>query len=1261
MIAKRVPMPEGGGRGFVGLQEYIEQAHKAVHTFSENVTSLDTAAEEMHAVAEMNSRCQEPLYHLILSWPEFEKPTPEQVEEAVRAQIKALGFEGHQYIAAVHNDTPDMHVHVAINRVHPETFRAHHPRGDFYTLDRTCREIELKQGWTHDRGPHAVEYVNDEAFIIEMKDRQLLRSLSEGGKKIERFTGETSLERYMRDNEGLQQKLEKAKSWQQVHDTLRLVGLRLEQSGEGLAIAEDSSGAHAKASYGLSMAAYSQRLGDYHEDLTAQAQEADSILRDLTQSNAVFSERDLDAYLREFVSPDRQDQVKEEVMDAAVHLEAERLPGERTLARFTSLEVLAEERAALDAAMILHGKGSAQIDPQASARAVASRTMRPDQLDAFKRGMEAQGIGIVQGRAGTGKSYMMSAWMEAHRDSGYRVVGLAPTNIVAQAMVADGFSEGRTVDAVLHAAKKGTLDWDAQTVLILDEAGMISNDRMRDLLKIAADRGAKVLMVGDDRQLPAVERGGLFTELGQRYAVGELTVITRQKEAKQNEAATHFSNGEFEKGMQIYADTGRLVMTGTDAEAREALLERWKTDQAENPKAEQFIATYANADVAWFNDEITRHLIDTGTITQARTVATAKGEQLFGVGAEVLFTATDKRLGVANGSRGKVLGWGRGTMHVQLKDGASVTVPLSGKKRFTGFAPGYAGTIYKSQGATIDRVYVHHTNANKDAAAYVALTRQKHEATIFSALETAADWREIARQMARTMTKVAACSLAQAQEPHAAKKVVPGINVPLNPLNLDLKKKPKAELENKQETTKDERSKNEPLDARADWQPARSKADLFAEYQAEKKAYSVKIALEMAAHRSARDKALAQVNATLKADRTTAATLKNPSERAKAEAQATAAAKAKTAAIRKASRADGEALAADNPFPNSFEDWLRRQDRPDAQEVLRQITDRRERAKAVKRDHLIDPRQVMETLGAKFGWTLRATAGSALVYSDGAKIKMQKQIAVITDAAGQGLRWLDMVGQKTGSVRRLVSTIMGKEMDDAEVKAETNRLYSQTTTQTLGVRATLHTADRRRLDITDLRQGWQQGTPLSAIPSDKDALRIGPATIGELRTMPGAESFRLANISTTGDTAPAVIVPTIDNKGAVKGFSMATGVGHFTVQGQAPMLTVLGDVSKAERIVVAYDLHTAASQWKDMPADKKGNVAVVLATGSKRTLRELKATLASAKKGAEIQVIEPKAEALAKAMDGAKAVAAAAQKQALQPRPAIKPIQGLGL
>ncbi|GAB3438206.1 AAA family ATPase [Insolitispirillum peregrinum] len=1251
MIAKRVPTPEGGGRGFVGLQEYIEQAHKAVHTFFGGVSTLETAAEEMQAVADVNSRANDPLYHLILSWPEFEKPTPEQAEEAVRAQLKALGFEGHQYIAAVHNDTPDRHVHVAINRVHPETFRVHHPRGDFYTLDRTCREIELAQGWTHDRGPHVVEYVNEEAFIIEVKDRQLLRSLSEGAKKVERFTGEVSLERYLRDNEALKDRLDQAKSWQEIHDTLRLVGLRLEPAErrtEGFVISETVSDTHAKASFTLSAADTGSRLGPYQGDSRAQAQEVATILQELTRDKAVFTERDIDVYLKEYVSPDQQNQIKAELFRQAVHLVAEELPGKRTLARFTTREVLAEEEQAQTAAAALRSQPAKPLDPAAIEAAIAKRTMRPDQLDAFRRGLQANGIGVVQGRAGTGKSYMMSAWMEAHRDSGHRVIGLAPTNIVAQAMIADGFTEGKTVDSILHAAKKGLLDWDANTVLILDEAGMVSNDRMKTLLELAAERGAKILMVGDDRQLPAVERGGLFADLGQRYPAGELTVITRQKEAEQNKAATHFSRGEFEQGMRIYAETGRLHITGTDAEAREALLERWKSDRAAHPDHDQFIATYANADVAWFNDEITRHLISTGAVTDARPLATDRGEQTLGIGSDILFTATNKKLGVANGSRGTVTGWGRGRMYARLKDGTTVAIPLTGKARFGGFAAGYAGTTYKSQGATIDRVYAHHTNANKDAAAYVALTRQKHEAVIFSARETAADWREMARQMARVMTKTAASSLPLAAEQHQPQ-----------PLQTQVQREPpkpvKPNPKQKGPHIPNSSGAKEQPDPRQDWEPALSKASLHAEYEADKKAHSARLAVEMAVLRTARDKALAEVDATLAGEREQASRLETSAQRRQAEAQADRTAKAQRAAIRKASRRDGEALQQANPFPASFEDWLRRQDRDEAREVLRQITSRRDCAKTVKPEHLVDPCKVMESVGERHGWTLRTATVGARIYR-----AATSHIAILTDANGTGLRWLDMVGQKTGSIRRLVATVMGKDIADSDVKAETSRLYAEASAQALSPRATLHAADRRRLDATDLRQGWEQGTPLSAVPTDKDSIRIGPLSIGELRTMPAAEHIRLANLSTTGDRAAAVIVPARDGKGEVKGFNLMTGIGHFRAQGQKPMLTVLGDVRTAKTVVVAYDLHTAAEHWKTLKPEDRANTAVILTSGSKYTLRDLKQTLQHVPAKAAIQLAEPKTKALAGAMDGAKAVIAGRAKVAGQQK-GHKPDQGIGL
>jgi hypothetical protein len=825
-------------------------------------------------------------------------------------------------------------------------------------------------------------------------------------------------------------------------------------------------------------------------------------------------------------------------------------------------------------------------------------------------------------------------------------------------MEADGFAEGRTVDAVLHAAKKGKLDWDAKTVLILDEAGMVSNNRMRDLLSLAAERGAKVLMVGDDRQRPAVERGGLFAELGKRYGVGELSVITRQKEARQREAATHFSNGEFEKGMQIYADTNRLVMMGSDAEAREALLKQWKADHAAQPSGEsRFIATYTNVDVDYFNDQITQHLIDLGAITDPRSITTARGEKRIGIGSDLIFTQTNRTLGVVNGNRGTVTAWAQdNAMIVTLADGKSITLD-TGSNGFRGFTAGYAGTTYKSQGATIDRVYVHHTANNKNAAAYVALTRQKHEATIFSALETAADWREIARQMSRSMTKTAASSLDLSPTPHQP-GAIDNSKAPKVLTPADARKASAAQ--NQEPEPAPEKAPEKPLDLQA------ARRQLMAEYAQEQKtakaAKEAVIAARMGEIRRDRDAAVKTLQDALKTTRKDAhkaldALDPTAPDHAAQTAEITAAVKAASTttsaeikAIRATAKAEAQALSrqakGEHAEQASFADWLKTHPSRDAAALAIDLdakAERRAKAEAAGKDLQIDPRQVLE----RHGWQAAQTLPQTVIYRHAARAG---EIAVQIDADGTGLRWFDGEQRRTGSLKRLVATSLAKPMDDPMVKAETYALHHALTAQALNTTETLHAIDRRRLDATDLRQGWERGLPLADVPTAKDNLRIGPLTVGDLRTMPGAESFRLANISTTGDRVPAVIVPTMDAQGTVKGFSLSTGIGHFSPQGQKPMLTVLGNIEAAERVIVAFDFHTAASQWKELTAEAQDKTALILSTGSKRTLRALKATLEASAPGAELVIAQPKAKALEGAMEGAKAVVAARVEQTLPQR-----------
>ncbi|MBC5803157.1 MAG: relaxase/mobilization nuclease domain-containing protein [Candidatus Eremiobacteraeota bacterium] len=123
---------------------------------TQRVLALDTAAKEFRAVA-AESRATNPYLHLVLSWRDGEHPTNAQAFEAGHDALGALGLGEHQYVMAVHRgETGNDHLHVAVNRVHPETHRAQHLSKSYYALDRAMREIELRQGWERDNGPYEV-------------------------------------------------------------------------------------------------------------------------------------------------------------------------------------------------------------------------------------------------------------------------------------------------------------------------------------------------------------------------------------------------------------------------------------------------------------------------------------------------------------------------------------------------------------------------------------------------------------------------------------------------------------------------------------------------------------------------------------------------------------------------------------------------------------------------------------------------------------------------------------------------------------------------------------------------------------------------------------------------------------------------------------------------------------------------------------------------------------------------------------------------
>ncbi len=253
MLAKVAKKRVDGWSSFRSLIEYIkheineetgEIVGRGVVWTSDEILDASTAAKECKLVALMNPRCQDAAYHYILTWREGERPAYPQWTYAVKETLKALGLEGHQAVAVSHADTGNFHVHVAANRVHPETYRAHSPEWSHRSLDEALRWLERKFGWAEDHGL----YRWDEKLRCPVKTEpelfeQWRVEREEGGRaatgraaNLEAFADNESLQSYCRGEPARALRTavcaERA-TWQDMHLALAKYGLVIRPGDKG--------------------------------------------------------------------------------------------------------------------------------------------------------------------------------------------------------------------------------------------------------------------------------------------------------------------------------------------------------------------------------------------------------------------------------------------------------------------------------------------------------------------------------------------------------------------------------------------------------------------------------------------------------------------------------------------------------------------------------------------------------------------------------------------------------------------------------------------------------------------------------------------------------------------------------------------------------------------------------------------------------------------------------------------------------------------
>jgi len=273
----------------------------------------------------------------------------------------------------------------------------------------------------------------------------------------------------------------------------------------------------------------------------------------------------------------------------------------------------------------------------------------------------------------------------------------------------------------------------SRDILVIDEAGMIGTRQLGDVLERAEVAGAKVVLVGDPEQLQAIEAGAAFRGVAAETGYAELKQVRRQQLDWQRAATQLLATGRTAEALDHYQRAHRIHAEPTREQARDALLTAWERGAALAPVASRLMLAYTRDDVNALNAAARERRQSRGQLQSGQIVITERGEREIAVGERLYFLRNDRNLGVKNGTLGTVEAM-EGTQLLIRPDGESRRVHVD-LQEYAHLDYGYAATIHKAQGTTVDRCYILATPHLDRHATYVALSRHRHSAALFYGAE----------------------------------------------------------------------------------------------------------------------------------------------------------------------------------------------------------------------------------------------------------------------------------------------------------------------------------------------------------------------------------------------------------------------------------------------------------------------------------------------------------------------------------------------
>ncbi|MCB8878529.1 Ti-type conjugative transfer relaxase TraA [Acidisoma silvae] len=494
----------------------------------------------------------------------------------------------------------------------------------------------------------------------------------------------------------------------------------------------------------------------------------EQVLALITGEKSVFDRRDVARALHRYVEDAESFQAalaKVMASPALVELQAEQRDAQGHVlepARYSTQEMVGVERdMAVSADRMAEGHSfwvaKRWVDGSIAAHAGRGMTLTEEQQAAVRHVTGPERIATVVGLAGAGKSTMLAAARSAWASEGYRVHGAALAGKAAEGLEESSGIPSRTLASWERGWERGFDQLGPRDVFVIDEAGMVGSTQLSRFITAADRAGAKVVLVGDPEQLQPIGPGAAFRAIAERVGFVELSEVRRQREDWQRAASVDFGRHRTVEGLAAYAEHGAIRFEPTVEQARDAIVRDVMLDRAVRPNGSRLVLAHRRVDVLELNDAIRSARLATGELADERVYQTTEGQRAFAPGDRLMFRENNRDLGVKNGMLGTVETAEEDRLVVRLDDsqgrpGQGRTVAVS-MADYAAVDHGYATTIHKAQGATVDRAFVFASGTMDRHLTYVAMTRHRERVTLYAGRDELRDIGALKTRLSRSQAK----------------------------------------------------------------------------------------------------------------------------------------------------------------------------------------------------------------------------------------------------------------------------------------------------------------------------------------------------------------------------------------------------------------------------------------------------------------------------------------------------------------------------